>query len=203
MNPAVQIIVAPSGERLAVLPEADYLLLLAASEDDEGDAKPEFLEELRRRWQRVADEGEGRSPLSTRSEANRPERPRALTRRLIFPHGRRRSPAIFSLDEQAELDGFVSRSLYWLSLDAAASHCQSARPARISLAMREGAEDFEARAKILRGRLRSAVDSSEIIQADRDRDGAAWIALAVGLACRVAVTKGSPDWDRSPIPAAN
>lgn len=49
MSSAVQIIVTPSGERLAVLPEADYLLLLAASEDDEGDAKPEFLEELRRR----------------------------------------------------------------------------------------------------------------------------------------------------------
>ena len=57
MNSAVQIIVTPSGERLAVLPEADYLLLLAASEDDEGDAKPEFLEELRRRRQPIADEG--------------------------------------------------------------------------------------------------------------------------------------------------
>jgi len=56
-NSAVQIIVTPSGERLAVLPEADYLLLLAASEDDEGDAKPEFLEELRRRRQPIADEG--------------------------------------------------------------------------------------------------------------------------------------------------
>jgi hypothetical protein len=57
MNSAVQIIVTPSGERLAVLPEEDYLLLLAASEDDEGDANPEFLEELRRRRQRIADEG--------------------------------------------------------------------------------------------------------------------------------------------------
>jgi len=40
-------------------------------------------------------------------------------------------------------------------------------------ALRERADDFEARAKILRGRLRSTVDSSEIIRADRDRDRAA------------------------------
>ena len=38
MNKAVQIIVTPSGERLVVLPEQDYLLLLAASEDEEGEA---------------------------------------------------------------------------------------------------------------------------------------------------------------------
>jgi hypothetical protein len=57
MIKAVQIIVTPSGERLAVLPEEDYLLLLAASEEDEGDAKPEFLEELRQRRQLIADEG--------------------------------------------------------------------------------------------------------------------------------------------------
>jgi hypothetical protein len=49
MNARVQIIVSPAGERLAVLPEADYLLLLAASEDDEGEVRPEFLEEVRRR----------------------------------------------------------------------------------------------------------------------------------------------------------
>jgi hypothetical protein len=58
MNKTVQIIVTPSGERLAVLPEEDYLLLLAASEDDEGEPKPEFLEELRRRRQEIADKGE-------------------------------------------------------------------------------------------------------------------------------------------------
>jgi hypothetical protein len=57
MNKAVQIIVTPSGERLAVLPEADYLFLLAASEDDEGDSKPEFLEEVRRRRQEIAGGG--------------------------------------------------------------------------------------------------------------------------------------------------
>jgi hypothetical protein len=49
MNSAVQYIVTPSGERLVVLPEDDYLTLLAASEDDEGEVKPEFVEELRRR----------------------------------------------------------------------------------------------------------------------------------------------------------
>jgi len=54
MNKAVQIIVTPSGERLAVLPEEDYLPLLAASEDDDGEPKPEFLEELRRRRQTIA-----------------------------------------------------------------------------------------------------------------------------------------------------
>ena len=57
MNKAAQIIVTQSGERLAVLPEEDYLLLLAASEDDEGEAKPEFLEELQRRRQEIADNG--------------------------------------------------------------------------------------------------------------------------------------------------
>ncbi len=49
MNETVQFIVSPSGERLAVLPEEDYLLLRAASEDQDGEPKPEFLEELRRR----------------------------------------------------------------------------------------------------------------------------------------------------------
>jgi hypothetical protein len=58
MNKTVQIIVTPSGERLAVLPEEDYLLLLAGSEDDEGEPKPEFLEELRRRRQEIAEKGE-------------------------------------------------------------------------------------------------------------------------------------------------
>jgi hypothetical protein len=57
MNKAVQIIVTPSGERLAVLPEEDYLLLLAASEDEEGEPTPEFLEELHRRRQKIAADG--------------------------------------------------------------------------------------------------------------------------------------------------
>jgi hypothetical protein len=58
MNRAVQIIVTPAGERLAVLPEEDYLMLLAASEDDEGDPAPEFLAELRRRRQRMSETAE-------------------------------------------------------------------------------------------------------------------------------------------------
>jgi hypothetical protein len=42
LNRAVQIIVTPGGERLAVLPEEEYLMLLAASEDDEGEPSPDF-----------------------------------------------------------------------------------------------------------------------------------------------------------------
>jgi PHD/YefM family antitoxin component YafN of YafNO toxin-antitoxin module len=57
MNSAVQYIVTPSGERLVVLPEDEYLMLLAASEDDEGELKPELLEELRRRSEAVAASG--------------------------------------------------------------------------------------------------------------------------------------------------
>jgi hypothetical protein len=63
LNKTVQIIVSPSGERLAVLPEDDYLLLLAASKDDEGEVEPSFLEELRRRRQRLA-AGEETVPLA-------------------------------------------------------------------------------------------------------------------------------------------
>jgi antitoxin FitA len=40
-------------------------------------------------------------------------------------------------------------------------------------ALLEREEDFAARAKALRQRLRSTVDSSEIIRADRDRDATA------------------------------
>lgn len=58
MNKAVQIIVTPAGERLALLPEEDYLLLLAASEDDEGEARPEFLEELERRRRKIIEGGD-------------------------------------------------------------------------------------------------------------------------------------------------
>jgi hypothetical protein len=57
MNKAAQIITTPSGERLAVLPEEDYLWLLAASEDDEGEATPEFLKALYERRQKIADGG--------------------------------------------------------------------------------------------------------------------------------------------------
>ena len=54
MNERVQIIISPSGDRLAVMPEEDYLLLLAASEDDEGEPSPEFLDEMRRRRRELA-----------------------------------------------------------------------------------------------------------------------------------------------------
>ena len=53
MNSAVQYIVTPSGEQLVVLSEDEYLMLLAASEDDEGELKPELLEEVRRRSEAV------------------------------------------------------------------------------------------------------------------------------------------------------
>jgi hypothetical protein len=58
MNSAVQFIVTPSGERLAVMPEEDYLMLLAAAEDDEGEARPEFLEKLRERREKFAEGGQ-------------------------------------------------------------------------------------------------------------------------------------------------
>jgi hypothetical protein len=54
MNERVQIIISPAGERLAVIPEQDYLMLLAASEDDEGELAPEFLAEIRRRSEAFA-----------------------------------------------------------------------------------------------------------------------------------------------------
>ena len=57
MNSAVQFIVTPSGERLAVLPEEDYLMLLAASQDDEGGLRPEFLEMLHLRRREIAESG--------------------------------------------------------------------------------------------------------------------------------------------------
>jgi hypothetical protein len=58
MNSAVQYIVMPSGDRLVVLPEDEYLMLLAASEDDEGELKPELLEELCRRSKAATAGGE-------------------------------------------------------------------------------------------------------------------------------------------------
>jgi hypothetical protein len=58
MSSAVQYIVTPSAERLVVLPEDEYLMLLAASEDDEGELKLELLEELRRRSEAAATGGD-------------------------------------------------------------------------------------------------------------------------------------------------
>jgi hypothetical protein len=48
----VQIIVSPAGERCAVVPEHEYLV--AASKEDEGEPTPEFLAEIRRRSQALA-----------------------------------------------------------------------------------------------------------------------------------------------------
>ena len=62
------------------------------------------------------------------------------------------------------------------SLKQRAAHGRSAEAEHREIlreALREGADDFEARAKILRKRLHSTVDTTEIIRADRDRDSAA------------------------------
>lgn len=55
----------------------------------------------------------------------------------------------------------------------AAAHGRSAEAEHREIlrkALLEGEGDFAARAKALRKRLRSTVDSSEVIRADRDRD---------------------------------
>ena len=55
----------------------------------------------------------------------------------------------------------------------AAGHGRSAEAEHREIfreALLEGEEDFAARAKALRGRLRSTVDSGSVIRADRDRD---------------------------------
>ena len=57
----------------------------------------------------------------------------------------------------------------------AAEHGRSAEAEHREIlreALRTGADDFEARAKNLRERLGSTIDMSEIIRADRARDGA-------------------------------
>ena len=55
----------------------------------------------------------------------------------------------------------------------AAGHGRSAEAEHreiLRAALLEGEEDFAARAKALRGRLHSTVDSGSVIRADRDRD---------------------------------
>ena len=55
----------------------------------------------------------------------------------------------------------------------AAAHGRSAEAEHREIlreALLDGAGDFAARAEALRRRLRSTVDSSEVIRADRDRD---------------------------------
>ena len=58
----------------------------------------------------------------------------------------------------------------------AAAHGRSAEAEHREIlrqALQQGAEDFETRARALRERLRSTVDSTDIIRADRDRDNPA------------------------------
>ena len=58
----------------------------------------------------------------------------------------------------------------------AAAHGRSAEAEHREIlrsALLEGEQNFASRAKALRQRLRSSIDSSEIIRADRDRDSAA------------------------------
>ncbi len=58
----------------------------------------------------------------------------------------------------------------------AAAHGRSAEAEHREIlreALLEGEEDFVTRAKALRRNLRSTVDSSKVIRADRDRDTAA------------------------------
>ena len=55
----------------------------------------------------------------------------------------------------------------------AAGHGRSAEAEHREIlreALLEGEEDFAARARALRGRLRSTVDSGSVIRANRDRD---------------------------------
>ena len=55
----------------------------------------------------------------------------------------------------------------------AAAHGRSAEAEHTEIlrkALLEGEEDFASRARELRQRLRSSIDSSEIIRADRDRN---------------------------------
>jgi plasmid stability protein len=69
----------------------------------------------------------------------------------------------------------VSAELVRSLKQRAAAHGRSAEVKNreiLSEALREGADDFEACAKVLRGCLRSALEMSEIIPADRDPDGA-------------------------------
>jgi plasmid stability protein len=70
----------------------------------------------------------------------------------------------------------VSAELVRSLKQRAAAHGRSAEAEHREIlreVLREGADNFEARAKILRARLRSTVDSSVIIRVDRDRDSAA------------------------------
>jgi plasmid stability protein len=67
----------------------------------------------------------------------------------------------------------ISAQLVRLLERRAAAHGRSAEAEHkviLQGALLEGERDFASRAKALRQRLRSTVDSSEFIRADRDRD---------------------------------
>ena len=70
----------------------------------------------------------------------------------------------------------VSAELVRSLKQRAAAHGRSAEAEHREIlrqALLEGADDFEARARALRERLRSTLDSTDIIRADRDRDNPA------------------------------
>jgi antitoxin FitA len=69
----------------------------------------------------------------------------------------------------------VSADLVRALKQRAAAHGRSAEAEHREIlreALLEAESDFAARAEDLRRRLRSTIDSAEIIRADRDRDGA-------------------------------
>jgi plasmid stability protein len=69
----------------------------------------------------------------------------------------------------------ISPQLIRMLKQRAAAHGRSAEAEHREIlreALIEGEDDFSTRAKALRRRLRSSIDSSEIIRADRDRDSA-------------------------------
>jgi plasmid stability protein len=70
----------------------------------------------------------------------------------------------------------VSAELVRSLKQRAAAHGRSAEAEHREIlrqALLEDAEDFETRARALRERLRSTIDSTDIIRADRDRDSPA------------------------------
>ncbi|HEY7299435.1 MAG TPA: hypothetical protein VH684_16135 [Xanthobacteraceae bacterium] len=70
----------------------------------------------------------------------------------------------------------VSAQLVRMLKQRAAAHGRSVEAEHTEIlrqALLEGDEDFVTRAEALRRRLRSTVDSTEVIRSDRDRDTAA------------------------------
>jgi len=69
-NERVQIIVSPGGERLVVIPEHDYLIVLAAGEDDEGELAPEFFAKISRRNEAFAQSRSAKKADQTEKRPN-------------------------------------------------------------------------------------------------------------------------------------